>query len=527
MRRGGWVAVAFGVMVAIGGTAWYLSPQEPTEVVVELAAQEVQVDGTLEIAVEDYVATSQIVYTVIEDTGRRVRMRPHAAWAALQTGARVRVRGRQAQPTEAVAPTEVTVVAEAPVIANTFGDQRTLVILVNFTDNPTQPYTVADAQAVTFTQSSTYYRDNTYQQTWLTGSVAGWFTIALASTLCDTTQIATLGDQAATAAGVNLSLYPRRIYGFPNNAGCTWWGLGTVGGNPSRAWINGTYSLKVVAHEFGHNLGSYHSKSLPCEGTPPVCTAVEYGDFYDMMGGSGTGHFTAFQKERLGWLAYQASPTIQTVAQSGAYAVEGLSAPGTGPKALKIPAATTGAFWYLEMRVPIGADAGLPAGVLVHGGTPASGSSSYLIDLDPVTTAFDAVLDVGQTFTAPGVAVSTMGTSATGATMTVTMAGPPPPPPPPPPPAVTLVSTSVSEATVYRLRATVSVSSGSAAGQIVTWKVTNPKGKVTTLSATTDSLGVASVVVKWKKPDPTGLYTVLASVTVSGVSATSASSFVR
>ncbi len=34
--------------------------------------------------------------------------------------------------------------------------------------------------------------------------------------------------------GVDLSLYTRYVYAFPNNA-CTWWGLGSVGGNPSQA----------------------------------------------------------------------------------------------------------------------------------------------------------------------------------------------------------------------------------------------------------------------------------------------------
>ena len=127
----------------------------------------------------------------------------------------------------------------ASVVPNTFGEQKTLVILVNFQNNPTQPYAPAYAQGVVFSTTSDFYWENSYQQTWLTGDVYGWFTIAQNSTVCDYSKTATLAEQATTATGVTLSAYSRRVYAFPNNA-CNWWGLGTVGGNPSKAWINGS-----------------------------------------------------------------------------------------------------------------------------------------------------------------------------------------------------------------------------------------------------------------------------------------------
>jgi hypothetical protein len=69
---------------------------------------------------------------------------------------------------------------------NTFGVQQTLVILSNFQDNKTKPYTVASAQTVTFGQTNTYYLENTYQQTSLSGTVVGWYTLPSNSTICDT-----------------------------------------------------------------------------------------------------------------------------------------------------------------------------------------------------------------------------------------------------------------------------------------------------------------------------------------------------
>ena len=154
---------------------------------------------------------------------------------------------------------------------NTFGAQSTLVILFNFQDLATEPYTTATAQSITFTDVNNFDLENSFGQTWLTGTVAGWFTLPMSSTSCNYSTWASVADQMATNAGFDVASYPRRVYGFPQTSACAWYGLGTVGGgtlaNPSKAWVNGLYSLQVVAHEMGHNFGLYHSHSDTCDST--------------------------------------------------------------------------------------------------------------------------------------------------------------------------------------------------------------------------------------------------------------------
>ena len=340
------------------------------------------------------------------------------------TGDRVRVRGLRVGLALALGAGELVPVAAAP-LPSTLGGQSTLVILVNFADDPVEPYTAAYADSVIFGTTSDFYRENSFDQTWLTGAVRGWYTISESSTACDYNKISSLANQAATADGVNLAAYPRRVYAFPSNA-CGWWGLGTVGGNPSRAWINGSLELAVAGHEIGHNLGLYHSHALECGSVTlgGSCSSIEYGDTLDIMG-TGANHFNAPQKERLGWLGWGASPPITDASLSGTYTLSPYETEAAGAKALRIPRAAGGAL-YVELRRPVGFDADLAGnsnvenGVVVH--WAAGPDDIYLLDMTPASSAWwDPALAVGQTFIDAALTITPLWVNGTGAGVAVTV----------------------------------------------------------------------------------------------------------
>jgi hypothetical protein len=401
-----------------------------------LVEEHVDVEGEAEVRYEDGDRSSRLRRFV---HGDRDTLEVHFAGEpnGFETGDRVRIRGVRIDGELAADGGSATVQQVATALPYTFGEQRVLMILVNFQDKPTlQPYTTAAASNLLFSTISNFARENSQEQTWLAGDVAGWFTIPVSSTVCDTTGIHTYARQASQAAGFNLALYTRFIYAFPSNSACSWSGSGQVGGSVTYAWINGSLTTRVLAHELGHNFGIYHSRALEC-GTTTLgssCTTVEYGDPVDVMGVSGVvAHFNAFQKERMGWLNYQASLPILTVDGDGTFVIEPYAAAGTGPKALKILKSvdpTTGkrTHYYVEYRLGGGFDSGLSGnatlanGVVIHTGSESTGNSSYVLDMTPETAAWsDAALAVGRSFNDPaaGVTITPLSSDSSGATVQV------------------------------------------------------------------------------------------------------------
>ena len=495
--------------------------------------RKVDIEGKLTVMYEDYGDHSRLLYH-LETAGARLSL--HFADhhpEHLLTGAKIRVKGIQVDNALALGGENVDSVTPAPV-PSTLGDLRTLVVLVNFQDNPTEPYTVAEAQQAVFGTVSDFYLENSYRQTWLSGDVVGWFTIALTSTICDMNTLASQAASAASAAGVNLSAYTHHVYAFPKNA-CGGLGLSTVGGNPSQSWINGTLALGVIGHELGHALGVWHSHALDC-GTAvlgPSCIIFGYGDTFDIMGNTDPGHFTAFQKERLGWLSSGISPQMTTVQSDGTYVIDSYEMTGTGPKALKILKsidATTGqkTWYYVEYRQPIGFDGFLADysnvlnGVLIHTGSEATGDSSYLLDMTPNSGSLnfqdwsDPALMGGQSFHDPdsGMIMTTQWVTATQAAVSVNVGSIPPQP------DQTAVTVSTDHSSYTRtqtvtITARVTANGAAVANAAVGFKVIKSNGAVVTGSTTTGSNGTAVYKLRLKRQDPVGIYEASATDTSS------------
>lgn len=423
--------------------------------------QEVTIDGELEVMYRESETESELLHFLkVADQRYELHFSANAA-PGLLTGTGVRVRGRRVgdaiafegfsdvNETGALDMKTTSLTVTQPVAPNTLGEQKVLVIMVNFQDNPSDMrYTVDYVRNEMFGTTNNFYREVSYQQTWLSGDVGGWFTIPMNSSSCDTAMIASRAKEAASAAGFNLAAYNRFVYVLPGTNACSWSGWGTIGGNPSQSWIAGSFKVRIVAHELGHNFGLYHSNHLEC-GPSSIgsnCSVVEYGDSLDIMGQSlGSAHFNAFQKERLGWLIYGNSPPVTTIQNDGTYWLSPYETVGNAPKALKILKSTdsrTGkrTWYYLEFRQPIGFDGFVSSypnvinGVVFHTGSESSGNTSYLLDMTPTADPsladwLDPALMAPRSFSDPnaGVTITTQSVSSNGATVAVSFGSTPSP----------------------------------------------------------------------------------------------------
>ena len=261
----------------------------------------------------------------------------------------------------------------------------------------------------------------------------------------------TWGSQAAAAAGFTSS-YDHVIYYFKSPdppGGCGWAGLGYMPGNA--VYIDNAFSLSVVAHELGHNLGVHHASTLRCvaggtnvafTSTNRACSSDEYGDMYDIMGKSATNQQNAYHKLQSGWLGAATGPRVTTITATGDYTVAPLEA-SSGVALLLIPHVTAGldssghssfgSTFALDYRQPTGTSfdtfASTPlatSGVQIRlVQTPGSGSpiQTQLIDTTPQTSTFnDAGLTLNSTFTdaTDGITIQTTDVNPLGATVHVT-----------------------------------------------------------------------------------------------------------
>ncbi|GAI81095.1 unnamed protein product, partial [marine sediment metagenome] len=250
-----------------------------------------------------------------------------------------------------------------------------------------------------------------------TGQVVGWYTSPHSSDSCQISEH--IFDDVLRQNGVDVDSFPRKIYFFPRifsgNCGSAG-GWASTGGNPSTAYIHGSFFVDLVSHELGHNLTLGHANSIEC-GNKAIdnysnCTINYYGDRYGAMGNNWYGlfHHAAFFKSWLGWILLS---SIQEVTQDGLYTIYPLESATNSIQEIRIRKPDTLEYYSIEYRQPVGFDNNLPIkiteGALIRIGYLTDYENSlktykspevYLIDNNPIIHLdyTDTALSDGQTF---------------------------------------------------------------------------------------------------------------------------------
>jgi len=284
--------------------------------------------GTLEVIHYDDFENnrSENQYFIIEDSGKRSRVYFNRELLFI-SGTEIRIEGKilqvdgeseiVAESYEIISEGGVAGVGENP----NLDEQKTVVILVNSMENPVEPITLGEAWNRVFNVSydrngdglsdsiNSWMKEVSYEKAWFTGDVFGWYTLNIAERdLCD---IIDYWDptgpfnEAMNAADfdVNFTEYDRLMFVIPYVVNCPYLGVAYVGMIPEEFFEtpdgNRTYSIAelngveqidngVGVHEFGHNFGVFHANYWDCENlvVGPDCLTWNYGDPFDLMGGS-------------------------------------------------------------------------------------------------------------------------------------------------------------------------------------------------------------------------------------------------
>ncbi len=330
-------------------------------------------------------------------------------------------------------------------------DRKVAVVLLNFSNDTSEPWTPAQIDSTVFTGSgsvSAYFEEESTEQLKLignvvsTGDVFGWYTIDLDNSGCAFGAWEDAARAKAALAGDVLAGYHHYVFIWPDAPSCFWAGLAYLPGSTS--YINGVPTLRVISHELGHNLSVHHASSYRCTDSngqrtflSSSCSASEYGDPFTVMGTSATYHSHALAKTQLGFLP---STNTRTVTGPGSYTLVNSEQNQPGQtQLLRLPRTVSSngyvsQYYYLDLRQPYGSlfETFGPTDPVVNGVSirlaPDTGShvQALLLDANPGTSTFtDSALQLSQSAVDPITGVGFKTTAVSGGSATVEISGTP------------------------------------------------------------------------------------------------------
>ncbi len=322
---------------------------------------------------------------------------------------------------------------------STVGEQKSLVVAVNYQDDSTQVPSVQKIDQRYFGQSDSladYWQEVSYGMIQLSGINLGWTTLDSSVSSSNACSMASeIRQQALDYASTQLDIseYNRLFIVMREpGSGCSYVGQattscsiltttdGTQSARLSTHWVlgnvvdNDNTGLDLIVHEAGHNLGLNHSGQFHwgSQSTGPIqdssgATYFETGDRYDAMGGSSDPtHYNAQHKQQLGWLSESA---IIASNGSGALQLQPLTRSNGWRAARVYRGADRGGkkeYFWLSTRASEGYDAFSSSngiGTLhVHQQSDENDTYTYQIDTTPQTlVAGDEPLNQGETLSDP------------------------------------------------------------------------------------------------------------------------------
>jgi M6 family metalloprotease-like protein len=386
--------------------------------------------------------------------------------------------GATACPLSAVTATfgDTRAARDGTTCPSTIGEQRVLVLLVNFLDGPSEPFTREEISEIVFDASNpssvhAYIEEVSYGQASLAGDVVDWITVPVNAEDCaDFFEVSTLGTLLdAIDPPIDVTTYGRFmiVHALPSGtAPCTPGSTSTIGavsvstsqgavcGSVLRVGVSNdsllaTTHARALIHELGHSLGVGHAEDIECGNAsvgkvPQQCTLSNPGrDRYDIMGQVGLrGHYNAIFKEEFGWLDANHIEVVHVLPAT--VALDPIELPTGGTHVLMVPASyelgplRSSTHYVVTYRQAIGADAiytelqGPATGVMIRlrSTGPGLAVESALVDTTPHKTSAalpqlddsaEVVLSIGERYVDGQRGVSITFTDVAGGAAIVTV----------------------------------------------------------------------------------------------------------